>query len=172
MRSGGRWQRAFEDQRATYATAARLSQLIRHAPGGYACRPDVQHDLVIARFAYHHRMAMNPVDLGPAAALFRSLADRTRLAIVRRLAVGEARVVDLTGELGLAQSTVSKHLACLRDCGLVDFRVQGRQSFYALTRPELVDLLASAEALLAATGAAVALCPTYGQPAATEAAVR
>lgn len=117
-------------------------------------------------------MAMNPVDLGPAAALFRSLADRTRLAIVRRLAVGEARVVDLTGELGLAQSTVSKHLACLRDCGLVDFRVQGRQSFYALTRPELVDLLASAEALLAATGAAVALCPTYGQPAATEAAVR
>jgi len=115
---------------------------------------------------------MNPVDLGPAAALFRSLADRTRLAIVRRLAVGEARVVDLTGELGLAQSTVSKHLACLRDCGLVDFRVQGRQSFYALTRPELVDLLASAEALLAGTGAAVALCPTYGQPAATEAAVR
>jgi hypothetical protein len=28
-------------------------------------------------------MAMNPVDLGPEAALFRSLADRTRLAIVR-----------------------------------------------------------------------------------------
>ncbi len=30
-------------------------------------------------------------------------------------------VVDLTAELGLAQSTVSKHLACLRDCGLVAF---------------------------------------------------
>lgn len=50
----------------------------------------------------------------PAVALFRSLGDPTRLAILRRLAVGEARVVDLTGELGLAQSTVSKHLgACV-----------------------------------------------------------
>jgi DNA-binding transcriptional ArsR family regulator len=95
----------------------------------------------------------------PAAALFHSLADETRLRIVQRLARGQARVVDLTGELGLAQSTVSKHLACLRDCGLVDFRAEGRQSFYSLTRPELMDLLASAERLLAATGHAVALWP-------------
>lgn len=95
----------------------------------------------------------------PAVALFRSLADDTRLRIVRRLTRGEARVVDLTAELGLAQSTVSKHLACLRDCGLVDYRVVGRQSFYALTRPELMDLLAAAEGLLTATGSAVALCP-------------
>lgn len=110
--------------------------------------------------------------LEPAVALFHSLGDRTRLAIVRRLAQGEARVVDLTRELGMAQSTVSKHLACLRDCGLVDFRTQARQSFYALTRPELIDLLAAAETLLAATGEAVALCPNYGRPAAREAVNR
>ncbi len=103
----------------------------------------------------------------PAVALFRSLADETRLRIVTRLAVGEARVVDLTGELGLAQSTVSKHLACLRGCGLVDYRVEGRQSFYSLSRPELMDLLAAAEGVLAATGSAVALCPTYGPAAAS-----
>ncbi|MDH6465141.1 DNA-binding transcriptional ArsR family regulator [Micromonospora sp. A200] len=100
--------------------------------------------------------------LAPAVALFRSLGDPTRLAILRRIATGEARVVDLTGELRLAQSTVSKHLACLRDCGLIDYRAEGRQSFYALTRPELLDLLRSAEQVLAATGEAVALCPTYG----------
>ena len=94
----------------------------------------------------------------PAAALFRSLGDETRLRIVARLAAGEARVVDLTGELGLAQSTVSKHLACLRGCGLVDYRPEGRQSFYALTRPELMDLLAAADGVLAATGATAAPC--------------
>ncbi|MEV4654766.1 metalloregulator ArsR/SmtB family transcription factor [Micromonospora sp. NPDC049301] len=103
--------------------------------------------------------------LAPAVALFRSLGDPTRLAILRRIATGEVRVVDLTGELGMAQSTVSKHLACLRDCGLIDYRVEGRQSFYALTRPELLDLLRSAEQVLAATGEAVALCPVYGTPA-------
>lgn len=98
-------------------------------------------------------------------ALFRSLGDPARLAIVMRLAAGEARVVDLTGELGLAQSTVSKHLACLRGCGLVEFRAEGRQSFYSLARPELLELLRSAESLLARTGDAVALCPVYGEPA-------
>ncbi|HVL83915.1 MAG TPA: metalloregulator ArsR/SmtB family transcription factor [Pseudonocardia sp.] len=101
-------------------------------------------------------------DLAPGVALFRSLGDPARLAIVARLARGEARVVDLTRALGLAQSTVSQHLACLRGCGLVDFRAEGRQSFYALTRPELVELLGAAERVLAATGAAVALCPVYG----------
>ncbi|MGH3342806.1 MAG: ArsR/SmtB family transcription factor [Carbonactinosporaceae bacterium] len=109
-------------------------------------------------------------DLAPAAALFRSLGDPTRLAIVRRLAEGEVRVVDLTRALGLAQSTVSKHLACLRDCRLIDYRAEGRQSFYSLTRPELIDLLRSAEALLVETGEAVALCPVYGEPTSADAA--
>lgn len=97
-----------------------------------------------------------------AVCLFRSLADPARLAIVQHLALGEHRVVDLTAHLGLAQSTVSGHLACLRDCGLVSSRPQGRASVYFLARPELLDLLAAAERLLAATGSAVALCPTYG----------
>ena len=104
-------------------------------------------------------------DVTPAVALFRSLGDPARLAIVSRLAQGEARIIDLTRLLGLAQSTVSKHLACLRDCRLVEFRTQGRQSYYFLTRPELVELLRSAERLLAETGDAVALCPVYGEPA-------
>ncbi len=131
-------------------------------------RPD------IVRMRYHRAMAMTGViepsatalaGLTAGTALFRSLADPTRLRIVQRLAAGEARVVDLTAELNLAQSTVSKHLACLRDCGLVDYRTAGRQSFYALIRPELMNLLRAAEDVLAATGNAVALCPTYGKDA-------
>jgi ArsR family transcriptional regulator, cadmium/lead-responsive transcriptional repressor len=101
--------------------------------------------------------------LMPAAALFRSLADPARLAIIRHLAAGEARVVDLTRELGLAQSTVSAHLACLRDCGLVDARPAGRASVYSLCQPALLSLLEAAEVVLEATGNAVALCPNYGQ---------
>lgn len=95
-------------------------------------------------------------------ALFRSLADATRLAIVHELAGGERRVVDVTRTLRLAQSTVSAHVACLRDCGLVEERAVGRQMLYRLTRPELLTVLGAAERLLAATGAAVALCPVYG----------
>lgn len=100
----------------------------------------------------------------PSAAvyLFRSLADPARLTILRHLVLGEHRVVDLTAHLGLAQSTTSAHLACLRDCGLVDARTVGRSSMYYLTVPdELMELLGAAERLLGATGDAVALCPTH-----------
>jgi DNA-binding transcriptional ArsR family regulator len=115
--------------------------------------------------------ATNSSNLDAAVALFHSLSDPARLAIVGRLAEGEARVVDLTGKLGLAQSTVSAHVACLRDCGLVTGRPEGRQMFYSLTHPELLDVLASAETLLAATGTTVALCPNYGPRARTGATI-
>lgn len=96
------------------------------------------------------------------AALFHGLADRNRLAIVRQLAHGERRVVDLTEALGVAQGTVSGHLACLRDYGLIVGRPEGRQMFYSITHPELIDLLGAAEQLLALTGEAVELCPNCG----------
>jgi ArsR family transcriptional regulator, cadmium/lead-responsive transcriptional repressor len=104
--------------------------------------------------------------LSPAASLFHSLSDPTRLTILRHLSLGDHRVVELTEHLGLAQSTVSKHLACLRDCGLVESRPIGRASMFSLTtRDELLDLLAAAERLLTLTGDAVDLCPTYGAAA-------
>lgn len=104
--------------------------------------------------------------LSAAACMFRSLGDPARLAILRHLALGEHKVVDLTTHLGLAQSTVSAHLACLRDCGLVTSRPQGRASMWSLNHSaDLLDVLAAAERLLAATGDAVALCPTYGETA-------
>lgn len=126
----------------------------------------------IAKIEYHRHMAMNEVEgcspsTSAAEALFHSLSDGTRLAIVRRLARGEARVADLVEQLGLAQSTVSKHVACLRDCDLIAGRPEGRQVFYSLAHPELLDVLVAAETLLAVTGNAVALCPEYGTDALT-----
>ncbi|MBC2932271.1 helix-turn-helix transcriptional regulator [Nocardioides sp. zg-1228] len=87
------------------------------------------------------------------AGLFHALSDPSRLLIVRHLALGEHRVVDLTAHLGLAQSTVSQHLACLRDCGLVTSRPEGRASLWSLThQAQLEGVLESAERLLALTG--------------------
>lgn len=101
--------------------------------------------------------------LDAAVCLFHGFSDRSRLTIVQHLALGEHRVVDLTGHLGLAQSTVSRHLACLLDCGIVTVRAQGRASVYSLAQPEAtLELLAAAERLLGLTGDAVALCPRYG----------
>ena len=108
-------------------------------------------------------MKTQQTDTSDAVALFRGLADPVRLAIVRYLARhGEHKVTELVEHIGLAQSTVSDHLACLRGCGLVRVRPEGRSSYYSLARPELINLLRSAEGLLAATGHQVALCSAYG----------
>lgn len=76
-----------------------------------------------------------------AAALFHCLADPMRLMILEHLRSGEHKVRELTEHLGLAQSTVSKHLACLRDGNLVKARVVGRSSLYSLTEPDALQTL-------------------------------
>ncbi len=99
-----------------------------------------------------------------AACLFHGMSDPSRVAILRHLLIGEHNVSELTAHLGLAQSTVSKHLSCLRDCGLVDSHPAGRSSVFSLTHPQpVLKVLAAAEELLAATGDAVVLCPNYGE---------
>ena len=99
-----------------------------------------------------------------AACLFHGFSDRSRLTIVQHLVLGEHKVVELTRHLGLAQSTVSRHLSCLLDCGIVTVRAEGRASLYSLAhRDATMDLLASAERLLEVTGDAVVACPRYGR---------
>lgn len=100
--------------------------------------------------------------LALAADFFHSLSDVSRLRILRHLLTGPHRVVDLTEHLGLAQSTVSKHLACLRDCGLVTSHPEGRATVWELIAPDdLLALLAATDQVLSHSGAQMAVCPTF-----------
>lgn len=93
------------------------------------------------------------------AHLFQALADPMRLAVVQHLASGEHRVRDLVEHMGLAQSTISKHLSFLVECGLITARPEGRSTWYALAEPALLRILVSAaEKMLDATGNAAQLC--------------
>lgn len=77
--------------------------------------------------------------------VLRALAEPARLSVVHLLAEAPRRVTDLTVALGLAQSTVSGHLAVLRDAGLVTATPQGRATWYALVDAEVDGLLGAAE---------------------------
>jgi ArsR family transcriptional regulator len=67
-----------------------------------------------------------------AARLFKALADETRLRILALLSRGELCVCDLMAVLDLPQSTVSRHLAYLRNAGWVEDRRQGVWMYYRL----------------------------------------
>lgn len=105
-------------------------------------------------------MVTGDIQLG--SKLFRGFGDPMRLAILDELANGERRVTDLVARLQGSQGNVSGHLACLKDCGLVADRPDGRQIFYRISRPEVVAVLRAAEELLAVTGHDVELCRNYG----------
>ena len=83
------------------------------------------------------------------ARLFKSLSDETRLRILALLAHGELCVCDLMAILDLPQSTVSRHLAYLRNSGLVLDRREGVWMYYRLSaaasplEQDLLPLLAT-----------------------------
>lgn len=66
----------------------------------------------------------------------RSIADTTRVRILKMLEPGELCVCQITAILGLAPATVSKHLSLLKMAGLLSQRKQGRWVFYRLSRTE------------------------------------
>jgi len=85
------------------------------------------------------------------ARLFKALSDETRLRILALLQGGELCVCDLMAVLELPQSTVSRHLATLRNAGLVEDRRQGVWMYYRLAAPggELTELVVALPARLA-----------------------
>lgn len=63
---------------------------------------------------------------------FRALSDETRIRIMMRLRDGECSVNSLSADVGVAQASISKHLAVLREAGLVQSRRDGAQAFYSV----------------------------------------
>ncbi|MFK0293845.1 ArsR/SmtB family transcription factor [Streptomyces sp. NPDC090442] len=88
--------------------------------------------------------AQEPADdarLTVAVEILGLLADRTRLALLRRLGAGEADVTTLTEVCGASRTSVSQHLARLRLAGLVTVRKDGRRAVYALRHGHLRRLV-------------------------------
>jgi len=103
------------------------------------------------------------LSLALKAKLFRGLADPSRLAIIEALRPGEHSVSEIVLETGLSQPNVSAHLHCLRDCGLVTSRQQGRFVFYALVDRRMEDVLSAVEEILSDVAARVYACTRYNE---------
>jgi ArsR family transcriptional regulator, arsenate/arsenite/antimonite-responsive transcriptional repressor len=85
--------------------------------------------------------------LSEVEALFKALADATRLRILALLLTGEVCVCDIHESLRIPQSKASRHLAYLRRAGLVETRRDGLWIHYRMAR--------SSDSVLAAIGDAV-----------------
>ncbi|MGD8629050.1 MAG: metalloregulator ArsR/SmtB family transcription factor [bacterium] len=86
------------------------------------------------------------------ARVLRALANETRLMLIDRLSKGECQVGELVRLAGVDQSTVSKHLAVLRNVGVVDDDRRGNAVFYRLLTPCVMDFFACSLKVLRSRG--------------------
>ena len=75
-------------------------------------------------------------DLSYMASLYMALADQTRLRLLMKMYDGEVCVGDFTGALGDSQPKISRHLAYLRNAGIVNTRRDGKWIHYSIRWPE------------------------------------
>ena len=95
------------------------------------------------------------------ARFFRALGDPTRIRLLQVLtnaSAGECSVGELVAAVDAPQSRVSTHLGCLRWCGLVQTRREGKQVYYRVADPRVRELLALGSAVLHDHAAGVASC--------------
>ena len=85
------------------------------------------------------------------ARVIKALAHPTRLFLVEELCKEERCVCDLAEMVGSDVSTVSKHLALLRQAGIVKDDKRGKQVFYSLRSGCALDVTSCASAILEET---------------------
>ncbi len=99
------------------------------------------------------------------ARLFRTLGEASRLRILEVLMISERATgstelhqAEIVRSVGLSQSRVSEHLACLVWCGFVSARIEGRRTYYKVADPMVYRLVDLARKLLESNEAGIASC--------------
>lgn len=71
---------------------------------------------------------------------FSLLSEPTRLKILHAICQQELSVTTIVAATGATQSNVSRHLARMREAGVVSRRREGATVFYSVTDPEFVEI--------------------------------
>ncbi len=89
-------------------------------------------------------------DFAVRAHIMKALAHGSRLLIIDELSRGERCVCDLRELVGHDMSTVSKHLTILKNAGIVEDDKRGKQVYYRLKVPCVLNFFHCLESVLSA----------------------
>jgi len=84
---------------------------------------------------------MPVVNMDVKAKFLRGFSDRTRLQILESIKNQEKTVSQIVEDLNGNQSNISQHLACLKGCGIIVGRQEGKYMYYSLRNEQIVELL-------------------------------
>lgn len=80
------------------------------------------------------------------------------MRIIRTLLDGSLTVGEIVSELGLSQSRISNHLACLRWCGFVRVEREGKYMRYELADRDIAKIVSLAQGLVSRNAEHIAEC--------------
>jgi DNA-binding transcriptional ArsR family regulator len=91
----------------------------------------------------------------------RGFGDRTRILILESIQHSEKKVSQIIEEVQASQSSVSQHLACLKECGLITGRQDGKYIYYSLSSEKIRQLLDVFNEVFAEVQTNVACCERH-----------
>src|SRR5216683_210404 len=97
-------------------------------------------------------------DPEPLARFFHGLADPTRVEILLFLLDGPKTAGEIVHHVARHQPSVSTHLTCLRFCGFVEARRDGRNVVYELIDPRVRRLVELGERMLSENAERILAC--------------
>lgn len=100
-------------------------------------------------------------DIDMKVKLIHGFSNKTRIQILESIKDQEKTVSQIVEEVNGNQSNISQHLACLKGCGIIVGRNEGKYCYYSLRNQHIRDLLTMFDVVLADVQNDVACCERH-----------
>jgi len=104
---------------------------------------------------------MENIDLNMKVKLIHGFSNKTRIQILESIKNQEKTVSQIIEEINGNQSNISQHLACLKGCGIIVGRNEGKYCYYSLRNNKIRDLLMMFDVVLEDVQNDVACCENH-----------
>ncbi|XQY92581.1 ArsR/SmtB family transcription factor [Metabacillus sp. HB246100] len=104
---------------------------------------------------------MSTIDLDLKVKFLHGFSHRVRIQILDCIKHEEKAVSQIVKEIEGNQSNISQHLACLKGCGLIVGRQEGKYVYYSLSNHKVRDLLTMFEDVLVDIQTDVSCCENH-----------
>lgn len=91
---------------------------------------------------------MQIIDVDMKVKLIHGFSNKTRIQILECIKVQEKTVSQIIEEINGNQSNISQHLTCLKGCGIIVGRNEGKYVYYGLRNQQIRDLLTMFDVVL------------------------
>lgn len=104
---------------------------------------------------------MLKVDMDTKVKFLHGFSHKTRIQILECIKNNEKTVTQIIEDIRSSQSSISQHLACLKGCGLIVGRQEGKYVYYSLRNQKVRELLTMFDDVLEDVENDVACCENH-----------